>query len=296
MYCIICNNILQNNCAYSGDSVSAPTRLICRYFVARNWRVIVYVKRGCGSFTKSEFLPLTTLKPFCLHGQDDYDVIIDLIRSRYPSAPKLLMGLSGGGAYIQTILGNRKYDGMFCGGIKIDAGMNFVTECDDMDERQPFIANVLGQFFDVHMIKCRKHKEREGIAEKDKYYKLYKWKEIDGFNEGLKGLKSSMRDFGSRCYGFGDDVDGYLTWAKPGDLEDINQPFLILDTLNDFMRNPKDICDDFSDRNENVIHVINKRGAHCIRREGVFGHKCWLSKVAFIFADYVVRQHLMHKK
>ena len=90
---------------FAGDSVSAPTRLICKYFVARNWRVIVYVKRGCGSFTKSEFLPLTTLKPFCLHGQKDYDVIIDLIQSRYPSAPKLLMGLSGGGAYIQSILG-----------------------------------------------------------------------------------------------------------------------------------------------------------------------------------------------
>lgn len=90
---------------FKGDSVSAPVRLISRYFTARNWRVIVYVKRGCGSFTKSEFLPLTTLKPFCLHGQKDYDVIIDLIQSRYPSAPKLLMGLSGGGAFIQTILG-----------------------------------------------------------------------------------------------------------------------------------------------------------------------------------------------
>ena len=194
------------------------------------------------------------------------------------------------------ISGNPKYDGIFCGGVKIDAGMDFNVECSDLDERQPFIANVLGQFFDVHVTKCRKHKEKMGILEKDQYYKLLKWKEIDGFDGGLKGMGWSMCKFVSPCYGFNDDIDGYLNWAKPGDLENINAPFLILDTFNDFMRNPEHICCDFSDRNENVIHVINRRGAHCIRREGLFGHKCWLSKIAFIFADYVVRQQSMHKK
>ena len=68
---------------------------------------------------------------------------------------------------------------MFCGGIKIDAGMNYNVECFDLDERQPLIANVLGQLFDVPVTKCRKHKEKQGILEKDEYYKLLKCNILD---------------------------------------------------------------------------------------------------------------------
>ena len=64
---------------------------------------------------------------------------------------------------------------------------------------------------------------------------------------------------------FGDDVDGYLDWAKHGNLQTANASFLILDTFNVFMRNPEHICCYF--------------GARCIRRDGLFEHKCWLSQV-----------------
>ena len=263
----------------------------------KNWRVIVYVKRGCGSFTKGEFLPLPTLKPFCLQGQADYDVIINTIHSRYPTAPKLLMGLSGGGAYIQSILGNDKYNGIFCGGIKIDSGMDYNVECKDLDHRQPLIANVLGQFFDVAMTKCKKHKEKYGILYEDEYYNKINWDKINSFNDGLKSMAWSMQHFVSPCYGFDHDLDGYLDWSKPGDLEDVKVPFLIFATLNDFMRNPEHICTDFYRRNENVIHIVNKRGAHCIRREGLMANQCWLAKIAFVFGDYIVRQKFnKHKK
>eukprot|EP01083_Nonionella_stella_P134004 407635_1 len=111
----------------------------------------------------AEFLPLTSLKPWCFNGENDYNVIIEIIQKRYPHAPKMLIGLSCGGAYIQSILANRKYDGIFCGGIKIDAGGDFNIVIQDLDKRQPFIGNVLGQFFDVAAMKCRKHKLKYGI-------------------------------------------------------------------------------------------------------------------------------------
>eukprot|EP01084_Bolivina_argentea_P033301 61616_1 len=225
---------------FAGDSVSAPTRIVCNYFVQRNWRVIVYVKRGCGSFTKSEFLPLTTLKPFCLQGESDYEVIIDLVQNRFPCAPKMLMGLSGGGAYIQNILGDDKYKQMFCGGVKIDAGMEYASECCDLDQRQPFIANILGQFFEVAMMRCRENKLKHNILQEDPHYDKYNWDTILNYryyNEGLKGLQWCMRHFVSPCYGFGTDLHGYLEWANPRDLKHLNHPFLILDTWNDFLKN-----------------------------------------------------------
>eukprot|EP01084_Bolivina_argentea_P093161 167572_1 len=279
---------------FAGDSVSSPTRRICKYYVEGGWRVIVYVKRGCGSFTKAEFLPLTTLKPFCLNGEKDYDIIINIIQKRFPFAPKMLMGLSGGGAYIQTILSKKKYEGIFCGGIKIDAGIDFGIECKDMDIRQPFIAHIIGQFFDINVLKCKENKLKYNILKKDKYFNNIKWNEIlnyDSYNNGLKSLEWSLKYFVCPCYGFNNNLKEYLKWCKPYDLKYINAPFLILDSLNDFMRNQKHIQTNCSDKNDNIIHIINERGAHCIRREGLFANKCWLSKVSFAFSDFIVRQH-----
>ena len=60
---------------------------------------------------------------------------------------------------------------------------------------------------------------------------------------------------------FGDDIDGYLDWAKHGNLENENAPFLALDTFNVFMRNIEHICCYFSE------HIVNRRDAHCIPSE-----------------------------
>merc|ERR1712154_28411 len=116
------------------------------------------------------------------------------------------------------------------------------------------------------------------------------------YNQGLKGMQWSMKHFVAPCYGFGDNLKGYLKWAQPRDLENINVPFLIFDTLSDFVRNPDHILSDFCELNENIIHIINKKGAHCIRREGVRANICWISKVTFSFSDYVVHQHSNVKK
>eukprot|EP01083_Nonionella_stella_P055339 145994_1 len=278
---------------FAGDSLSAPTQILCNYFVQRNWRVVVYVRRGCGSLTQGEFLPLTTLKPWCFNGESDYEVVIDKIQKRFPHAAKVLIGLSVGGAYIQSILGNKKYDGIFCGGMKIDTGMDYKIECKDLDQRHPFLGHALGRMFVDAMTKCKQHKLKHDILDSDEYYDEGQWDRIEEeLKQGQRhGLLWSIKRFVCPSYGFGDDVDRYLDWAKPGDLEKIKTPFLILDSWGDFMRNREHILEDFSERNKNIIHVINQRGAHCIRREGAIGNKCWISKVAFAFSEYVAAQH-----
>merc|ERR1712154_465832 len=100
--------------------------------------------------------------------------------------------------------------GIFCGGIKIDAGMDWYSESKDLDERQPFIGNVLGQFFDVAVMQCRRHKLKHGILRQDPYYDNFEWNEIMDYNQGLKGMQWSMKHFVAPCYGFGDNLKGYL--------------------------------------------------------------------------------------
>merc|ERR1719333_2042565 len=84
------------------------------------------------------------------------------------------------------------------------------------------------------------------------------------------------------------DRDNYLQSRGPTDIERINVPMLVLNSWNDFFQDPADCPIGIANASPNVIHLVTRMGAHCIRREGILGRRCWQSKVCLDFANAVV--------
>lgn len=66
---------------------------------------------------------------------------------------------------------------------------------------------------------------------------------------------------------------------------------LCLDTWNDGFRQTSFMPFGVANINPNIIHVVTKMGAHCLRREGWMHQECWLSKVSCEFAQAIVSHH-----
>ena len=79
------------------------------------------------------------------------------------------------------------------------------------------------------------------------------------------------------------------------DMDQVDVPFLVFNSWNDGFQDTPDIPIGIANANPNVIHLVTKLGAHCIRREGLLNKDCWQSKVSFEFASAVVDSHKTSK-
>lgn len=129
---------------YCGDSMSIPVRKMAQRFCSNGWRVVVYVKRGCGS-PYFEFLPLLSHRTFDLSGMDEAHLAIKRVVDRYPNAPKVAMGFSLGGSQLQDFMARfNEEHRYFAAGIKVD-GVNNWVELVPFGDRQKVISKVLGE-------------------------------------------------------------------------------------------------------------------------------------------------------
>ena len=80
----------------------------------------------------------------------------------------------------------------------------------------------------------------------------------------------------------------YLQSVGPSDMQRINVPMLVFNSWNDSFQDPADLPIGIANANPNVIHLVTRLGAHCVRREGILGRNCWQSKVSLEFANAVV--------
>lgn len=145
---------------YFGDSMGAPQKKLCKYFMSRNWKVVVYCKRGCGS-PYVEMLPLTNCKLFDLQGLTDSKLVVDIVSKKYPNAPLFCAGFSVGGNMVHDFLallnnkngiksisndytkGNIGNDKYFMGGIKIDGMTCWYSDLLKFNARQGFLSQIL---------------------------------------------------------------------------------------------------------------------------------------------------------
>eukprot|EP00485_Elphidium_margaritaceum_P002641 CAMPEP_0202695266 /NCGR_PEP_ID=MMETSP1385-20130828/8905_1 /ASSEMBLY_ACC=CAM_ASM_000861 /TAXON_ID=933848 /ORGANISM="Elphidium margaritaceum" /LENGTH=622 /DNA_ID=CAMNT_0049351265 /DNA_START=36 /DNA_END=1904 /DNA_ORIENTATION=- len=288
---------------YCGDSMSMPVRKLAQYFCARGWRVVCYVKRGCGS-PYYEMLPLTTHRPFDLSGMDDAEFVAKTVADRYPDAKKVCVGISLGGSQAQDFLVTanlkRKY---FDAGIKID-GIDQWTQLIGFGIRQNIISKVLGEV--VHDTYVKSLFMKNTTSESDDAAaariidseKVDAWKrktQCDGLDfdriAAMKSADCEILDVVKAMMGpiaGHDDAVTYLHASGPEDISRVNVPLLVFNTWNDGFQDPFDNPVGIANVNPYVMHCVTKGGTHCIRREGWHHRDCWLSKTCFEFANAVV--------
>ncbi len=192
----------------------------------------------------------------------------------------------------------------FAAGIKVD-GVCHWSQLVRFGVRQKLISKVLGEV--VHSSYLRSLFAVDGTAttptsavtvdmEKvDAMQQKVESEGVEGFDFGdIVGRKSAecmiidvVRMMMAPAVGIADPVK-YLQSVGPSDMARINVPMLVFNSWNDSFQDPLDLPIGIANANPNVIHLVTRLGAHCVRREGILGRNCWQSKVSLDFANAVV--------
>lgn len=239
-------------------------------------------------------------RTFDLSGMDDAHLAIKGVVDRYPNAPRVAMGFSLGGSQLQDYMARYNEEHRyFAAGIKVD-GVNNWVELVQFGIRQNIISKVLGEVVHSSYIKSlfAKTDSKSNEVDPEKVQAMQREEGCEAFDfEEIVSRKSAecliidvvrmmmapaVKGPASQC------PVKYLQSKGPADMERINVPFLVMNSWNDSFQDPDDLPIGIANSNPNVIHLVTRLGAHCIRREGLLGRKCWQSACSLEFANAVV--------
>ncbi|KAG2497854.1 hypothetical protein HYH03_004120 [Edaphochlamys debaryana] len=285
-------------CHGLGGSSSSPSCAGVTEALAREgWRAVVYVRRGHGG---TSLLPPSwqtavdaaedatrageaLVKAFPCHvDMDDLRQVVHHLSHRFPSAPKLLVGLSAGGNLAVRYQGDCPGESPFIAAVSISNGHE-LTQLMSSLRRRPLMDAMLVTF--IKGIMYDRMHEVEHLLERANIH--VHWPRLTW----LWSTRPFEEHLTSRVWGY-TSVDEY--YAKQGcfkSLQHVQVPLLSLASADDPMIDPQLIryAQEAARANPHVLSVATVRGGHLGWLEG--NHAvCWMHKVIVQYLREVLAQ------
>ncbi|GAB5361810.1 hypothetical protein AAMO2058_000744600 [Amorphochlora amoebiformis] len=262
----------------AGDPMCYPNGKTCYEFAKRGYRVACYVKRGCGIYRPNRFV---TPKMWCLSDYEDLTMCVDYIADKYPRAPIVAVGYSTGGGQLRNYIARTGVASKIAAGVVVDAGWQWDECVTSLDERIPFLSYCLSQSVLQPYLQYVQ-KMPETVTEVG--VEISKLRRIRSMGNMIGWAMAPSNGFRGKAL-------EYMHSSLPGDINSVAVPMLNLATLNDMVISRENLLSNsrFFTANKNIISVVNKRGTHVIRWEGILAQKCWISQASIEFCTAVLK-------
>lgn len=268
---VICHGV-------AGDSSCSFPVKVSDAAYKQGWRAVVYNRRG---HMKA---PIAHGKGYPIHADsEDMHVVAMHVRHRYPDAPMILVGTSGGGNVVSKYIGDYAGTHPFKGAFASASAHNveeFIREL-----RHNPIGNACLTMCLLDLFKDR----RECMAQLIRDHKLGQVVDINSAYDHINVWELEEQIVLPFYPGKYKDVyDYYFQNSSHVSFENVDIPLLLLNAKDDILIDPKLVryALDASRNNSNIISVVTEQGGHCGWLTG-FTMDSWEVNLLMAFASHI---------
>lgn len=278
--------VLFVNSTLIGDATPFVVRKSCERFYAAGWRVVIFVKRGCGSSMPNVQRPTPAgapmPAPWCFANRKDVEFAIDHVARECPGVPMCGIGFSTGAAQLQDYVCRAGRRCKFSAAVIMDVAEDWEECISSGDQRVPFLSQAL------HM----------AVAETFRAcgYGLFERQPRESHDPDVVpgGMIEFVRDVMAPAHGFDRTLVGaqeYLRSCKPASFANCAIPVMVLTTPNDTLATAEmsQVVQAKYKISPHVVTVMTRQGTHMIRWEG-WWPRCWVSRVSGEFIESALQQ------
>jgi len=267
---VVCPGFCEDSCDYPPYCITEP-------LVRAGWHVVIYIRRGLSG------LPLSTAKPFCLRGYDDFSDVLHQLRAEYPESPLFGVGLSTGAAIVQRYLETTGEHSLLTAGCSFDSGVDWEGNFTWLLEKHPLVVTA----YLLKRFKATINLNPEAVAEHDK---LAERGDVAAVNWKAVHEAATAHDFFESYHGqFYEHEGTYLQSASPSptDQAKVGVPLLTMQSESDFIieHEARVAHTEAAKKNENIIVCICHGGGHTMRCEGWTGSSLWMGQASREFFE-----------